>query len=83
MFFRLCLALEVRYIQEREVVESIQLQMEEEAKVVEMLSEAYMGISTLKRGALEAREEEVWHWEKLLSVKQPNLCKMVKYELIC
>jgi len=34
-------------------------QMEEEAKVVEMLSEANMGISSLKRGALEAKEEEV------------------------
>ena len=34
--------------------------MEHKAKVVEMLSEAYMGTSTLKRGDLEAREDEVW-----------------------
>jgi len=34
-------------------------QMEHKAKVVEMLSEAYMGTSTLKRGDLEAREDEV------------------------
>ena len=34
--------------------------MEHKAKVVEMLSEAYMGTSTLKSGDLEAREDEVW-----------------------
>jgi len=34
-------------------------QVEEKAKVVEMLTEAYMGTSTLKREELEAGEEEV------------------------
>ena len=41
------------------MVESSQNQVEEKAKVVEMLSKAYMGSSTLKREELEAGEEEV------------------------
>ena len=37
--------------------------MEDKAKVVEMLSEAYMGTSTLNREDLESREEEVWPYQ--------------------
>ena len=39
--------------------ESSQNQVEEKAKVVEMLTEAYMGSFTLKREELEAGEEEL------------------------
>ena len=41
------------------MVESSLNQVEEKEKVVEMLTEAYMGSATLKAEELEAGEEEV------------------------
>ena len=42
------------------MVESSRHQTEEIGNVVEILSEAYMGTSRLKREDLETKEEEVW-----------------------
>ena len=48
------------FLWERQVVEFSQHQMEETGKVVEILSEAYMGTSRLEREDLETKEDEVW-----------------------
>ena len=47
------------FLWERQVVESNQHQTEERGNMVEILSEAYMGTSRLKREDLETKEDKV------------------------